>query len=91
MGKLWEFFVRFHALGFFTIDGRFAGEVLDNEVPDDHLAGPLAVHLEVVAACNLHCCHCFAGVLPRKEDPLTLDELDRLFASLARMAASGWA
>jgi mycofactocin biosynthetic radical S-adenosylmethionine protein MftC len=84
---LWEFFVRFHALGFFTIDGRFAGEVLDNEIPDDHLAGPLAVHLEVVAACNLHCCHCFAGVLPRKEDPLTHDELDRLFASMARMGS----
>jgi MoaA/NifB/PqqE/SkfB family radical SAM enzyme len=84
---LWAFFVRFHALGFFTIDGYFAGEVLDNEVPDDHLAGPLAVHLEVVAACNLHCRHCFAGVLPRKEEPLSLDELDRLFASMAQMGS----
>ncbi len=52
---LWAFFVRFHHLGFFTIDGFFGGEVLDNEVPDDHLAGPLAVHLEIVAACNLGC------------------------------------
>jgi mycofactocin biosynthetic radical S-adenosylmethionine protein MftC len=86
-GLLWEFFVRFHALGFFTIDGQFAGEILDNEVPDDHLAGPLAVHLEVVAACNLHCRHCFAGTLPRKEDPLTLAELDRLFSSMARMGS----
>jgi hypothetical protein len=42
---LWDFFVRFHALGFFTLDGHFAGIVLDNDVPDDHLAGPLAVHL----------------------------------------------
>jgi radical SAM protein with 4Fe4S-binding SPASM domain len=84
---IWAFFERFHALGFFTIDGLFAGEVLDNEVAEDHLAGPLAVHLEMVAACNLHCRHCFAGVLPRKEDPLTLDELDRLFASMARMGS----
>lgn len=84
---LWDFFARFHALGFFTIDGRFAGEVLDNEVPDDHLAGPLAVHLEIVAACNLTCRHCFAGVLPRKEEPLTLDELDRLFAAMARIGS----
>jgi len=84
---VWEFFERFHALGFFTVDGHFSGQVLDNEVPDDHLAGPLAVHLEVVAACNLHCRHCFAGILPRKEDPLTLDELDRLFASMARMGS----
>jgi MoaA/NifB/PqqE/SkfB family radical SAM enzyme len=84
---LWAFFERFQRLGFFTIDGRFAGEVRANEPPDDHLAGPLAVHLEVMAACNLRCGHCFAGALPRKEEPLTLDELDRLFTSMARMGS----
>jgi mycofactocin biosynthetic radical S-adenosylmethionine protein MftC len=84
---LWDFFERFHTMGFFTVDGHFSGVVLDNEVPEDHLAGPLAVHLEIVAACNLHCRHCFAGVLPRKEEPLTLDELDRLFAGMARMGS----
>jgi sulfatase maturation enzyme AslB (radical SAM superfamily) len=82
---LWEFYDRFHTLGFFTLDGQFAGEVLDNYVPAHHLAGPLAVHLEIVAACNLKCGHCFAGALPRHETPLTLNELDRLFASLAAM------
>ena len=71
---VWDFFERFHRIGFFTIDGRFDGVVLDNPVPSDHLVGPLAVHLEVVAACNLSCRHCFAGALPRKEDPLTLAE-----------------
>ncbi len=60
---------------------------MDVDVPTDHLVGPLAVHLEVVAACNLTCTHCFADVLPRQEKYLTLDELDQLFASLARMGS----
>src|SRR5262249_36169178 len=63
------------------------GRTLDVEPPPDHLVGPLAVHLEVVAACNLRCIHCFAGELPRKERALTLDELDRLFADMARMGS----
>jgi uncharacterized radical SAM superfamily Fe-S cluster-containing enzyme len=82
---LWEFYERFHPFGFFTLDGHFAGDVLDNHVPPNHLAGPLAVHLEIVAACNLTCRHCFAGTLPRHERPLTLAELDGLFATLAAM------
>jgi radical SAM protein with 4Fe4S-binding SPASM domain len=82
---LWTFYERFHRLGFFSLDGRFAGIVLDNYVPEHHLAGPLAVHLEVVAACNLKCSHCFAGPLPRHDPPLTLSELDGLFATLAGM------
>lgn len=81
-----SFFEHFQSAGFFTFDDRFAGAVLDvPHVPTDHLVGPLALHLEVVAACNLACAHCFAGELPRKERPLTLDEIDALFATLARM------
>ncbi len=81
--QLTRFFEAFYKQGFFTIDLKFAGSVLDVNVPLDHLVGPLALHLEIVAACNLKCTHCFAGELPRKEEPLTLKELDALFATLA--------
>lgn len=81
------FFEHFYGLGFFTLDLRLAGTVLDVPVPPDHLAGPLAVHLEVVAACNLTCRHCFAGELPRQEPPLSLRELDALFAEMAAMGS----
>jgi len=79
------FFADFYERGFFRIDTQFAGTVLDVEVPVDHLVGPLALHLEVVAACNLTCTHCFAGALPRKEQPLSYLELDRLFAEMASL------
>jgi radical SAM protein with 4Fe4S-binding SPASM domain len=77
----------FYERGFFTLAGRLAAEVLDIDVPADHLAGPLAVHLEIVAACNLTCKHCFAGVLPRNHNPLSLPELHVLFHDLARMGS----
>jgi radical SAM protein with 4Fe4S-binding SPASM domain len=71
--------------GFLDLDGRLAAEVLEVAPPTDHLAGPLAVHLEVIGACNLACRHCFAGDLPRNENPLRLAEIDALAATLARM------
>jgi radical SAM protein with 4Fe4S-binding SPASM domain len=73
--------------GYFGLDGRLAADVLDVAVPPDHLVGPLAVHLEIVAACNLTCTHCFAGVLPRHHHPLTLAEMDRLFGDLAGLGS----
>src|SRR5712691_11609992 len=48
-----RFFEQFYDLGFFTLDMRFDGTVLDLTPPADHLVGPLALHLEIVAACNL--------------------------------------
>jgi mycofactocin biosynthetic radical S-adenosylmethionine protein MftC len=81
--QLANFFEHFSRLAFFTIERKLAGVVRDVEVPPDHLVGPLALHLEVVAACNLRCAHCFAGELPRREQPLTLSELDGLFATLS--------
>jgi MoaA/NifB/PqqE/SkfB family radical SAM enzyme len=78
-----RFFTHFYSLGFFTPELMFAGEVLRATPPTDHLLGPLAVHLEVVAACNLTCTHCFAGELPRRERPLSLAELETLFTTLA--------
>src|SRR5262245_19799164 len=33
----------YHERGFFRLDGQLAAEVLDVEVPPDHLVGPLAV------------------------------------------------
>lgn len=81
-------YAHFDPLGFFTLDGTLAATALAvDDVPRDHLLGPLAVHLEVVAACNLTCTHCFAGELPRRERPLTLAELDTLFATLARLGS----
>jgi radical SAM protein with 4Fe4S-binding SPASM domain len=73
--------------GYFDLDGRLAADVLDVDVPEDHLVGPLAVHLEVVAACNLTCSHCFAGELPRNHQPLSVAEMDALFADLAGMGS----
>lgn len=83
--QMTRFFEHFYEQGFFTIDLRFAGRALALTPPTDHLAGPLAAHLEVAAACNLRCIHCFAGALPRKEQALTLSELDTLFADMAAM------
>lgn len=73
----------FHDLGFFRLDGTLAADVLDVDIPPDHLVGPLAVHLEIVAACNLSCSHCFAGTLPRNHDPLRVEEMEALFGELA--------
>ncbi|MFN8608509.1 MAG: radical SAM protein [Vulcanimicrobiota bacterium] len=80
-----EFLRRFHGYGFWDWQGLFDGVVLNLTPPHGHLAGPLTVHLEVAARCNLSCGHCFAGSLPRAEAPLTLSELDRLFQELVSM------
>jgi radical SAM protein with 4Fe4S-binding SPASM domain len=81
-----DFFEYFEPLGMFRVDGRLAAIELIAEPPADHLLGPLAVHLEIIAACNLRCTHCFAGPLPRKTE-LTLAEMDRLFAQLAALGS----
>ena len=73
--------------GFLRTDDRLAATVIDREVPPDHLLGPLAVHLEVIGACNLTCSHCFAGALPRNEHPLTVAEMDVLFGELASLGS----
>lgn len=82
-----RFFEGFEDFGFFTLDGRLAADVLDVVPPSDHLAGPLAVHLEVASTCNLTCTHCFAGDLPRRERNLTLAELNEMFAEMAAMGS----
>ncbi|WP_007516384.1 radical SAM protein [Pseudofrankia saprophytica] len=84
-----RFYEDFYDRGFFTVDGRLAGTVLEGlDVPADHLVGPLAVHLEVVGSCNLTCTHCFAGDLPRRgERRLALDEIDDLFAQMASLGS----
>jgi radical SAM protein with 4Fe4S-binding SPASM domain len=82
-----DFFDCFYERGFFGVDGRLAADVLAVDVPADHLVGPLAVHLEIVGACNLTCTHCFAGELPRNHRPLQLPEMDRLFGDLSRLGS----
>jgi MoaA/NifB/PqqE/SkfB family radical SAM enzyme len=82
-----DFYADFERRGWFTLDGRLAASVIDATPPADHLLGPLAVHLELVAACNLACAHCFAGVLPRRGAPLSLAEMDRLFGELAAIGS----
>jgi radical SAM protein with 4Fe4S-binding SPASM domain len=81
-----DFFDYFERLGWLRADGRLAGRKLDATPPADHLLGPLAVHLEIIAACNLRCTHCFAGELPRKTE-LSLAQMDRLFAELASLGS----
>lgn len=75
----------FQREGFWDLQGRFDGDILDLEPPADHLTGPLNVHLEVAARCNLSCKHCFAGSLPRAEPALNLEELDRFFQELVSL------
>jgi radical SAM protein with 4Fe4S-binding SPASM domain len=82
-----DFIDYFHARRFFRLDGRLAAEVRAVEIPADHLVGPLAVHLEIIGACNLACTHCFAGELPRNQQPLSVREMETLFAELARLGS----
>lgn len=79
----------FAARGFFDAAGRFLGELRPrpDDLPADHLLGPLATHVEIIAACNLSCRHCFAAPLPRRGEPLSLRELDALFAELSALGA----
>lgn len=86
-GALRGFYRHFYRRGFFNANGHLAATVLDVDPPDDHLVGPLAVHLEIIAACNLTCSHCFAGVLPRNQAPMRVAEMDDLFAELAGMGS----
>jgi radical SAM protein with 4Fe4S-binding SPASM domain len=81
-----DFIACFERAGYFQPDGRLAGVLLAATPPADHLLGPLAVHVEVIAACNLTCTHCFAGELPRKTT-LTTPELDRVFGELAALGS----
>lgn len=83
--RLRDFIEYFENADFLQVDGRLAAEVLDLSPPENHLSGPLALHLEVIGACNLTCTHCFAGTLPRNQNPLTLSEIDALNAELAAM------
>jgi mycofactocin biosynthetic radical S-adenosylmethionine protein MftC len=82
-----EFYQHFYDLRFFSLNGLFWGEVLELEAAQSHLSSPLAVHLEVMAACNLTCKHCFAGELPRKEERLSLKEIEALFEDMAKMGS----
>ncbi len=81
-----DFYDYFERLGWFRVDGRLAAAVIEADPPPDHLLGPLAVHLEIIAACNLRCTHCFAGELPRKTE-LSLAEIERLFVELAGLGS----
>ena len=82
-----RFYEEFYERGFFTLEGKFAGAILSIISPGKHLAGPLAVHLEISDSCNLMCRHCFAGELPRRGRPLELAELDQLFRQMSRMGS----
>lgn len=82
-----RFYEEFYALGFFTLDGRFVGKMLEVTPPTDHLTGPLAVHLEISDSCNLKCLHCFAGEFPRQSQPLEIEELDQLFGQMSMMGS----
>lgn len=85
--EAWAFYEAFEGRGFFRVDGRFAAEVRDLTPPSGHLAGPLAVHLEIIGACNLTCSHCFASPLPRHHHPLRVAEMVPLFRELAAIGS----
>src|SRR5579859_1545804 len=48
--QAYVFFSHFYEMGMFTTEGCFTGELLDAQPAQDHMTGPLAVHLEVVAS-----------------------------------------
>jgi MoaA/NifB/PqqE/SkfB family radical SAM enzyme len=75
-------------LGVFTGRGHLDAELLP-PAPDgvDDPEPPLLVHLEIHGRCTLRCRHCFAGELPHRDEPLGRDDLDALFAELARLGA----
>jgi len=85
--SIMRFYHCFCQRGFFGPDGYFLGSRLDVVPPSNHLTGPLATHLEIIAACNLACSHCFAGALPRNQRPLKVPEMADLFDQLAAMGA----
>ena len=60
-GALLAFYRAFYRLGMFTLDGGFDADLLELVPAPDHLAGPLALHLELGEQCNLRCAHCFAA------------------------------
>ena len=79
------FYFHLQPHGLFDQNGFAQLDVIDIEPPPDHLAAPLVTHVEVIGACNITCSHCFAGELPRNQNPLTLKELDDLFVELASL------
>jgi radical SAM protein with 4Fe4S-binding SPASM domain len=86
--QLEAFYAPLDERGWFTADRRFAGVVNDvQHIPPNHLVGPLAVHLEIVGACNLTCTHCFADPLPRNRELLTQSEYAKLFRELAAIGS----
>jgi MoaA/NifB/PqqE/SkfB family radical SAM enzyme len=72
--------VRLASDGVFFSRGRLLADVAPDH--DDVVDPPLLLHLEIHGACPLRCTHCFAGALPRRETPLSRDELRALFAEL---------
>lgn len=81
-----RFFKSYKEIGYFDDDGMFSGRVLQASPSSDHLTGPLTVHLEVTAECNLKCVHCFASESKNKQI-LSLKELESLFKELASLGS----
>ena len=85
--ELERFLDHLEALGVLDVNGRLPAARRSLVPPEHCLAGPLAVHLEVMGACDLSCRHCFAGPLPRHHNPLELWELETLFDDLASIGS----
>ncbi|MFK7767597.1 MAG: radical SAM/SPASM domain-containing protein [Mariniblastus sp.] len=83
--QLTGFYFHLDSLGLFDSNGFANMDVIDHEPAEDFLSAPLVTHVEVIGACNITCTHCFAGTLPRNQNPLSLAELDRLFQELVSL------
>ena len=81
-----RFFKSYQNIGYFDNDGCFCGSYLGLTPPPDHLAGPLTIHLEVTADCNLACRHCFASE-SKNLNVLSLQEFDRLFNEFSSLGS----
>lgn len=86
-GQLKAFFKLGRNLGFMNRQGQFIGTFIEKQSPDNHLLGPLTIHLSITNECDLCCLHCFAA--PEMEADhkqlLTYAELDTLFEEAAAL------
>ena len=69
-------------------DFRLHATIIDDDRSHGALLGPMVTNIQLTRACNLSCGHCFVDIWKQRDpDELSLEQIDALFADLARMGA----